>query len=429
VSPEPEVTFDQLNLHPDLLKGIHTLGFRRPTPIQAEAIPPIIEGRDMIGCAQTGTGKTAAFILPILHKLMLKENTGHVRALVIAPTRELAVQSKEHLDALSLYTHITGEAIFGGAPMQHQITALKKGVDILSATPGRLLDHVYSGRINFVDLSVLVLDEADRMLDMGFLPDIHNILRLLPPNNQRLMFSATMPPEIFDLAKEILNDPVIIEVARQSTAAAGIRHAVYPIPAPKKTELLIELLRDMDMRSVLVFTRTKISADRVARELDRTGIRVSSLHGDHSQEKRMRALEKFRQGRSRVMVATDVAARGIDVKGISHVINFDVPNNPEDYIHRIGRTARAETMGDAFTLVDKREEPMIKEIEQLLGHALPRVKVPKFSYSPSSSKPARGSGRPSGSASGRGRGPQKTSSGSRGQHASGARKRSGQRSR
>ncbi|MBI4227515.1 MAG: DEAD/DEAH box helicase, partial [Candidatus Omnitrophica bacterium] len=365
-TPDTSVTFEALRLHPHLLKGIHELGFIRPTPIQAQAIPHVLAGRDVIGCAQTGTGKTAAFVLPILHRLLRGASGKHVRALIIAPTRELALQSMEHLKALSRYVHLKGEAIFGGVPMQPQITALARGVDIISATPGRLLDHIYSGRIDFVSLEVLVLDEADRMLDMGFLPDIDKILRLLPPKRQNLLFSATMPPEILALTREILHDPVTIQVGHRSAPAVGIRHAVYPVPRHLKTELLVELLRGEGMTSVLVFARTKRSADRLARDLQRHGVRVSLLHGDRSQGQRLHALEQFRYGNAQVMVATDIAARGIDIEDISHVINFEVPNTPDDYIHRIGRTARAEATGDAFTLVAPEEEPVIREIEQAL---------------------------------------------------------------
>ena len=375
-----EVTFEDLRLHPSLLKGIHDLGFLRPTPIQAQAIPLILAGRDLIGCAQTGTGKTAAFVLPILHKLLHGKSGKHVRALIIAPTRELALQSMDHLKALSRYVHLKGAAIFGGVPMQPQISALAHGVDIISATPGRLLDHIYSGRIDFVDLEVLVLDEADRMLDMGFLPDIQKILRLLPKKRQNLMFAATMPPEILTLVHEILDHPATVQIGPRSAPAVGIRHAVYPVARHLKTDLLVELLRGEEMTSVLVFARTKRSADRLANELWRRGVQVSVLHGDRSQGQRLQALEQFRRGRTQVMVATDIAARGIDIEEISHVINFDVPNSPDDYIHRIGRTARAEATGDAFTLVDREEEPTVREIEQALRRALPRVTLPHFNY-------------------------------------------------
>ncbi len=377
---EPDLTFDTLGLHPNIVRGVHDLGFLRPTPIQAQAIPLIIQGRDVIGCAQTGTGKTAAFVLPILHRLLQTPSKPHVRALVIAPTRELAMQSMEHLRSLSRYVPLKGAAIFGGVPMEPQTKALARGVDIISATPGRLLDHIYSGHIDFVHLEVFVLDEVDRMLDMGFLPDIQRIIRLLPPHRQNLVFSATLPPEIAPLVHDILKQPVTIQIGTRSAPAAGIRHAMYPVPRHLKSDLLIELLRGHGMGAVLVFTRTKHYADRLSQKLLRAGFKVSVMHGDRSQSQRLHALEQFRRGRSQVLVATDIAARGIDIDDITHVINYDVPNTPEDYVHRIGRTARADATGDAFTLVDREEEPQIVEIEKALKKTLPRVTLPTFDY-------------------------------------------------
>lgn len=374
------VTFESLHLHPDLLKGIRDMGFIRPTPIQAQVIPHVLGGRDVIGCAQTGTGKTAAFLLPILHRLLQKPGRGHVRALIVAPTRELALQSTQHLKGLSRHVPIKGAAIFGGVPMEPQISALARGLDIISATPGRLLDHIYAGRIDFVDLEVLVLDEVDRMLDMGFLPDIRNILRLLPAKRQTLLFSATMPREILALTHQILRDPVTVQIGQRSSPAVGIRHAIYPVPRHLKTDLLAELLRQEGMTSVLVFVRTKRSADRLAHELIRRGVRASVLHGDRSQSERLRALDNFRYGETPVMVATDIAARGIDIDDISHVINYDVPEEPEGYVHRIGRTARVDATGDAFTLVDKAEEELVADIEKALQKTLPRVTLPHFNY-------------------------------------------------
>ena len=394
-SPPPaDGGFESFALHPDLLKGIQDLGFRRPTPIQAQAIPAILSGRDVIGCAQTGTGKTAAFILPILHRLLHGPSRPSMRALIVAPTRELALQSIEHLRALSRYVHLKGAAIFGGVPMDPQIKALANGVDIVSATPGRLLDHIYSGRIDFVALEVLVLDEVDRMLDMGFLPDIRQILRLLPPERQSLAFSATIPPEIIRLLHEILRRPVTIQIDQRVVTPVGIRHAIYPVPRHLKTDLLIQLLREQGMQSVLIFTRTKHYADRLARSLERAGISVSVLHGNRSQSQRLRALDRFRRGRSRTMVATDVAARGIDIEDISHVINYDIPNSPDHYVHRIGRTARAEATGDAFSLVDRDEEPMVAEIEKAMNRTLPRVILPEFNYKKHDDRRARGHARP-----------------------------------
>ena len=375
------VAFDTLALHPDLLHGIHDLGFLHPTPIQREAIPHILAGRDLIGCAQTGTGKTAAFVLPILHRFMRStRHHQHPRALVLSPTRELALQSIEELKSLSRYVHLRGAAIFGGVPIEPQKAALRRGVDIISATPGRLLDHIYQGMIDFVDLEVFVLDEADRMLDMGFQPDIQKILSFLPVKRQTLLFSATMPPEILKLANQILRQPVTVQIGQRSAPAAGIRHALYPVPHHLKTELLTHLLRVTKMPSVLVFTRTKHRADRLYQHMERAGFRVSVLHGDRSQGQRMAALERFRQGKSQVMVATDIAARGIDIDDISHVINFDLPNSAEDYVHRIGRTARTEATGDAFTLMAPDEEAIVGDIEQAIHQRLPRVTLPEFDY-------------------------------------------------
>ncbi|MBI3252593.1 MAG: DEAD/DEAH box helicase [Candidatus Omnitrophica bacterium] len=383
------MSFDTLGLHPDLLKGIRDLGFERPTPVQAEAIPQILSGRDVIASAQTGTGKTAAFVLPILHRFMTapRKKQG-IRALIVAPTRELALQSMEHLKNLSRYVPLKGHAIFGGTPMEPQISALKRGLDIVSATPGRLLDHVYSGRIDFGAIEVLVLDEADRMMDMGFLPDVQKIISLLPPHRQNLIFSATIPPPIMELARRICRNPVTVQIGPKSTAAAGIRHAVYPVSQHQKTELLLRLLNGQEgLSSAIVFTRTKIRADRLTQSLERAGIRVSVIHGDRSQTQRSRALESFKRGRAQVLVATDVAARGIDVKDISHVINFDVPSTPEDYIHRAGRTARADATGDAFSLVTPEEEEMIRDIERVLNQRLPRVILPDFNYQKGDHRP------------------------------------------
>ncbi len=383
------MSFDNLGLHPDLLKGIHDLGYTRPTPVQEQVIPHILAGKDVIACAQTGTGKTAAFVLPILHRLLSERKKHGVRALIVAPTRELALQSMEHLGNLSRHVHLRGHAIFGGVPMNPQVRALAQGVDIISATPGRLLDHVYQGRIDFGALEVLVLDEADRMMDMGFLPDVKKIMSLLPPRRQNLIFSATIPEEIMGLAHQICHQPVIVQVARKSSTPVGIRHAVYPVSHDQKTELLLRLLhKETGMDSVIVFTRTKSRADRLAQTLDRSGVKTSVLHSDRSQGQRLSALERFRHGRSQVLVATDIAARGIDVKDISHVINFDVPQTPEDYIHRIGRTARAEATGDAFSLISPDEEAMIVDIEKAINQSLPRITLPDFNYRKSHPKAA-----------------------------------------
>ena len=384
-------TFDAMGLHPELLRAVRGMGFTQPTPIQVRAIPPILAGRDVIGCAQTGTGKTAAFVLPILHRLLQAPSRGKIRSLIIAPTRELALQSAEHMKALGHHVPLRGAAIFGGVPMEFQIAALQRGVDIVSATPGRLLDHVYSGRIDFVDLEVFVLDEVDRMLDMGFLPDIERIISLLPPKRQNLVFSATMPEPILQLVHRILTDPVMIEIGQRSSPATGVTQAVYPVARRQKPELLVALVKRQQMKSVLVFMRTKIYADRVAQWLQQHGVKVSLLHGDRSQSQRLRALELFRQGRSQVMVATDIAARGLDIEDISHVINFDVPDTADAYVHRIGRAARAGDTGDAFTLMAPEEEPLVAQIEQALNRQLPRMTLPEFSYQagPAERHPAR----------------------------------------
>jgi len=375
-----DITFDSLKLHPNLLKGIHHMGFLKPTPIQAQAIPAVMEGRDVIGLAQTGTGKTAAFVLPILHKLLQAPGRRPPRALIIAPTRELALQSMDHLKALSKFVHLKGTAIFGGVSFGPQISAINHGLDVLSATPGRLLDHVDAGRLKLNEVQMLVLDEVDQMLDMGFLPAIQQILKLLPAKRQNLFFSATLSQNMQTLAHKILTNPVTVQVGQRSAVNAGIRHAVYPIAKHLKTDLLVEVLRGQGMNSVLIFTRTKRTADRLGLKLEKKGFTASVIHGDRSQNQRLRALDEFRRGKSQILVATDVAARGIDIDDITHVINFDVPETPETYVHRIGRTARGDATGDAFTLVDREEEPLIRDIERVLKQSLPRVTLPDFDY-------------------------------------------------
>lgn len=389
------MSFDSLNLHPNLLKGIHDLGYTRPTPVQQEAIPAIMKGSDVIASAQTGTGKTAAFVLPILHKLLLDPTKKRsMRALIVSPTRELALQSIDQVKNLSRHVHLRGHSVFGGVPMSPQTRALQQGVEIISATPGRLLDHVYQGHADFADLEVFVLDEADRMMDMGFLPDIRKIISFLPTKRQNLIFSATMPEEIMKLARTMCHNPVTVKVGVQSRTPVGIRHAIYPVAHDQKTELLMRLLSEAGtaMSSVIIFTKTKSRADRLFVNLERAGIKTSVIHGDKSQNQRMAALDKFKYGRSQVLVATDVAARGIDVKNVSHVINFDVPDAPEDYIHRIGRTARAEATGDAFSLVSPDEEESIRGIEKVINERLPRVVLPDFNYRKGAPQSPRGGG-------------------------------------
>jgi len=374
------VPFSSLKLHPSLLKSIRELGFSRPTPVQADAIPPALAGRDVLACAQTGSGKTAAFLLPILHNLMEKPR-GRTRALVLAPTRELAAQILEEFNALAVHTPLTGASIYGGVSMAPQEHAFRSGVDVMIATPGRLLDHLRSPYAKLVHLEYLVLDEADRMLDMGFLPDIRRILRHVPQKRQTLFFSATMPQEILKLTGEMLRNPETIQKARQAAPASGITQAVYPVSQDAKRSLLLHLLKRGQIEQALVFTRTKHRTNRLAEFLVRNGINAERIHGNRSQGQRTAALAGFKSGRYPVLVATDIAARGIDVEELGHVVNFDVPQAPEDYIHRVGRTGRAEATGDAFTFVAPDEESDLRDIEKAIGRRLPRVTVPDFDYS------------------------------------------------
>ena len=378
--------FSHFKLHPDLLRGLKDLGFTRPTPIQAEAIPPALEGRDLLACAMTGSGKTAAFLLPILHQLMGRPR-GTTRALVLTPTRELAAQIAEDLTALAVHTPLTTAAIFGGVGMGPQEHAFRSGVDVIVATPGRLLDHFRAPYARLTGLEFLVLDEADRMLDMGFLPDIRRVLRHLPKRRQTLFFSATIPPPIAELSKEMLHTPATINIERRSLPAVGITHAVYPVPQHLKAILLLALLKSGEVRDALVFTRTKHRADRLARQLDEHRVKVQRIHGNRSQSQRTEALAGFKSGRYQVLVATDIAARGIDVTALGHVINFDVPGQPEDYIHRVGRTARAELTGSAFTLMSPEEEGSVRDIERAIGKRLPRVTMPDFDYAAAGARP------------------------------------------
>jgi ATP-dependent RNA helicase RhlE len=371
--------FKSLTLHPSLLRGIKDLGFVRPTGIQAEAIPAALAGRDVIACAQTGSGKTAAFLLPIVQGL-LDGPRGKTRALVLAPTRELAAQILGDLQDLATHTPITGAAVFGGVGHGPQEHAFRSGVDVIIATPGRLLDHLRASYAKLDHIKYLVLDEADRMLDMGFLPEIRKILRYVPARRQTLFFSATMPPPIRELANEMLHHPVSIERERQGGPPAGITQAVYPVPQELKSSLLVRLIRGGDIRQALVFTRTKHRANRLADFLAREGVKVDRIHGNRSQAQRTAALEAFKSGRVPVLVATDIAARGIDVEALGHVINFDVPLAAEDYIHRIGRTGRAEATGEAFTFAAPDEQGEIAAIERAVGRKLPRVTVPDFDY-------------------------------------------------
>jgi ATP-dependent RNA helicase RhlE len=373
------MSFNTFDLHPDLLRGVAALGFETPTPIQRDAIPPVHAGRDVLACAMTGSGKTAAFLLPILHRLLGRPR-GTTRVLVLAPTRELAAQIDEHRQELGRHTRLTGAAVFGGVGYAPQEQALRRGVDVLVATPGRLLDHFGQPYGRLAGLEVLVLDEADRMLDMGFLPDIRRVLQHLPARRQTLFFSATMPPPIVALAREILRDPVTIAVERPPAPATGITHTAYPVASELKSRLLLSLLGRPATRSVLAFTRTKHRANRLAEFLGRHGIRVERIHGNRSQAQRTQALAGFKSGHFQVLVATDIAARGIDLDALSHVVNFDVPGLPEEYIHRVGRTARMEARGDALTLVAPSEEGDLRTIERAIGTRIARVTLPDFDY-------------------------------------------------
>ena len=375
------MSFSDFPLREEVLRGIRDLGFTRPTPIQEKAIPPAAEGNDLLACAMTGSGKTAAFVVPILHRLFDKRR-GTTRALIVTPTRELAAQILEHLQELAVHTPVTGAAIFGGVGMRHQEHALRSGVDVIIATPGRLLDHLRQPYANLSKIEILVLDEADRMLDMGFLPDIRRILTHVPKKRQTLFFSATMPREIVSLSKEMLHHPVSIDLERKSAPAVGITQAVYPCPRERKPALLLELLKRDVVDDAIVFTRTKHRANRLADFLEKNGVAAGRIHGNRSQAQRTAALAAFKDGKHRILVATDIVARGIDVEDLGHVINFDVPAEPDAYIHRVGRTARAEATGDAFTFVSSDEEKDLRDIEKAVGRSLLRVMLPDFDYTP-----------------------------------------------
>ncbi len=372
-------SFREFSLIPALTEAVDDMGYTRPTPIQAEAIPVALAGRDLIGCASTGTGKTAAFLLPILQKLSQGQRNV-CRALILSPTRELAMQIDEQALAIGYHLGLTAVSVVGGVDMRPQERALRAGAEIVVATPGRLLDHMRFDYVEFKAVEVLVLDEADRMLDMGFLPDIRRILRALPVDRQTLMFSATMAPEIRELANDILRDPVPILIGGPQRPASGIAQSVYPVAQDRKTALLTTLIKQQQWRSVLVFVKRKVDADRLARAITRGAAPATSIHSDRRQEDRIAALEAFRRGDYPVMVATDVAARGIDVEGISHVVNYDVPFSPDDYIHRGGRTARAGAVGEVLTFVAPEEEDELQSIEKAIGKTLPRVILPHFDH-------------------------------------------------
>jgi ATP-dependent RNA helicase RhlE len=372
------IKFTSFAFHPAVAAGVTAAGYVSPTPIQVEGIPPVLAGRDVMGLAQTGTGKTAAFALPILHRLM-SGGRGAVRALVIAPTRELAEQINEAVQQLGRQTRLNSVTVYGGVSFNPQAEKLRKGTEIVVACPGRLLDHIKQGTIDLSRLEFLVLDEADQMFDMGFLPDIRRILGHLPRQRQTLLFSATMPAEIRGLAREILHDPITVQVDTVAPAAT-VAHALYPVAQHLKTPLLMELLRHTDTESVLIFTRTKHRAKRVGEQLDKAGYRAASLQGNLSQNRRQAAMDGFRSGSFQVLVATDIAARGIDVSQVSHVINYDIPDTTEAYIHRIGRTGRAARSGDAFTLVTDEDGAMVRAIERVLAAQIERRAVEGFDY-------------------------------------------------
>jgi ATP-dependent RNA helicase RhlE len=383
--------FTAFNLHPKVAAGAREAEYRTPTPIQTQAIPSVMQGRDLMGLAQTGTGKTAAFVLPILHRLM-QGARGQVRALVVAPTRELAEQIHQATLVLGRPAQVRSVTVYGGVSYNPQAQQLKKGVDVVVACPGRLLDHIGQGTIDLSHLEVLVLDEADQMFDMGFLPAIRKILTHLPRSRQTLLFSATMPQEIRTLAKEVLRDPVTVQVGTVAPAVT-VSHALYPVEPHLKTPLLLDLLKHTDTGSVLIFTRTKHRAKRLGEQLVKAGHQAASLQGNLSQNRRQAALDGFRQGTFQVLVATDIAARGIDVSQVSHVINYDIPDTPEAYIHRIGRTGRAARSGDAFTLVSGEDTVMVRTIERVLGSPLERRTMQGFDYAapapPRTEQPAR----------------------------------------
>ena len=369
---------------PALLRAIAEQGYTQPTPIQAQAIPVVLAGRDLLGAAQTGTGKTAGFALPLLQKLVEKANTSHsparhpVRALIVTPTRELAAQVEESVRTYGKYTHLKSALVYGGVGMQPQVDALRRGVDILVATPGRLLDHVQQKTVDLRQVQILVLDEGDRMLDMGFIHDIRRILALLPAQRQNLLFSATFPEEIRKLAASFMRNPATVEVARRNTPAELVAQVAHPVQADQKRSLLAHLVKSNDWRQVLVFVRTKHGANRLAQQLLREGIEADAIHGNKAQNARTRTLAQFKAGSLRVLVATDIAARGLDIEALPHVVNYDMPHVAEDYVHRIGRTGRAGVEGEAVSLVSPEERPLLAAIERLMNRKVESRTVTGF---------------------------------------------------
>lgn len=361
-----------------MLQGVQAMGYVDPTPIQLRAIPLILEGRDVIGSAQTGTGKTAAFALPILQKLA--QNLPGPRFLVLEPTRELAAQVETAIRDFARFTDLRIAVVFGGVGYGRQLEALKKGVDVLVATPGRLLDHLQRGTCKLGNIQYLVLDEADRMLDMGFLPDVRRIVERCPRERQTMLFSATIPPEIDRLIRWAMKNPQTIQIGARRTPAETVKHVIYPVADMQKTELLLALLEQVNYESVIVFCRTKHGADRVAGNLKRNNHAVAVLHSNRTQREREQALRGFREGRYEILVATDIASRGLDIADVSHVVNYDVPQHAEDYVHRIGRTGRAEATGDAFTLMVAEDVKHVRSIERFISQSIPRVKLESFNY-------------------------------------------------
>jgi ATP-dependent RNA helicase RhlE len=380
--------FDDLGLLPELLKAVTEAGYTEPTPIQAQAIPVVLAGKDVMGGAQTGTGKTAGFVLPLLQRLARHASTSPsparhpVRALILTPTRELAMQVHESVQTYGKHIPLRDLVVYGGVDIKPQTEALRKGVEIVVATPGRLLDHVQQKSVNFNSVEVLVLDEADRMLDMGFIPDIKRILAMLPKERQSLLFSATFSEEIKRLADSMLKEPVLIEVARRNAVTETVTHRMHPVAQEHKRQLLAHMLKTSSLSQVLVFVGTKFGASRLAHYLEKQGIEATAIHGDKSQQQRTEALEDFKSGKARVLVATDVAARGLDIDDLPHVINYELPHVPEDYIHRIGRTGRAGKEGDATSLVCAEERGKLAEIEKLIKRPIEPIIVPGFEPEP-----------------------------------------------
>ena len=375
---ELSTTFSELGLSDEVLRAVEDAGYRVPTPIQREAIPLILNGRDVIGLAQTGTGKTAAFTLPLVDRILTGPR--RTRVVVLTPTRELCMQVEQSIRKYAQHAPLSVVAVFGGVPLEPQQKELRRGADVVVATPGRLIDHLERQNVVFDELEILVLDEADRMLDMGFAPQISRLVGEMPRYRQTLLFSATMPPEVEVLARKYQRKPVVVQIGRRSEAAHTVSHAVYPVPRERKSALLAHLLKDGNLDSVLVFVRTKIGADRVVRHLEHEGVEATAMHADKTQAQRTRALADFKAGKIRVLVATDIAQRGLDISHITHVISYDVPQQPEDYVHRIGRTGRASREGDAFTFMAPDEIAMVRTIEAVIGKPIPRVSVPGFDF-------------------------------------------------